>query len=165
MADTVTASDDLLARVIKPHTLEKFDRHSRYCDIFKGVSYSWEGHLGYVELFAGPGLAVVEGIEVEGSPLLAAKSSTFEKLAFVEWDHSLANALEQRLRAAGFGADRALVICGDANDAGVLEKAMNFLPAPGLIYAFIDPEDIKGDWHAIEFLNSRRSAQGSASTY
>jgi len=27
------ASDDLPARLIKPHTLEKFDYHDRYCEI------------------------------------------------------------------------------------------------------------------------------------
>jgi three-Cys-motif partner protein len=42
------------------------------------------------------------------------------------------------------------------NDPAVLEQAMDFLPQPGLTFAFIDPEDINGDWQAIAYLDSRR---------
>src|SRR5439155_880476 len=62
----------------------------------------------------------------------------------------------QRLRDRGMGDDRARVFEGDANDPAVLKLAMDFLPTPGLIFAFVDPEDINGDWSAIEYLAGRR---------
>jgi three-Cys-motif partner protein len=100
---------------------------------------------------------VLDGQEFDGCPLVAAQPDTlFHRLAFVEYDPDLAAALEARLRGRGFGTDRALVLAGDANDRAILERAMNVLPSPGLIFVFIDPEDINGDWETIEYLNSRR---------
>jgi three-Cys-motif partner protein len=152
----VIASDGLPARLIKPHSLEKFDRHRKYCTIFNnGMKSLWVGNRGYLELFAATGLAVVEedGSEVDGCPLLAAQAE-FSRLAFVEFNPTLAAALKQRLRHRGVSADRARVFCGDANDPSVLAEALTFLPDPGLNFVFIDPEDINGDWDAIKFLAS-----------
>lgn len=152
------ASDGLPARLIKPHTREKLDRHGRYCGIFNGgMRKLWPDNRGYLELFAGPGRLIERYEELDGCPLLAARSDPpFNKLAFVEWNRELADALEQRLRARGLDEDRALVVAGDANDPDVLRQAMDFLPAPGLIFCFIDPEDINGHWDAIAFLASLR---------
>jgi hypothetical protein len=53
------ASDGLPARLIKPHTLEKFDYHDRYCGIVAvGMPGSWGGNVGYLELMAGSGIAM-----------------------------------------------------------------------------------------------------------
>jgi len=137
----VIATDGLPARLIKPHSLEKFDRHRKYCTIFNnGMKNLWVGNRGYLELFAATGSAVVEddGSEVDGCPLLAAQSE-FSRLAFVEFNPILAAALEQRLRQRGVNFDRARVFCGDANDPMVLAEALAFLPDPGLNFAFIDP--------------------------
>lgn len=156
-----TASDQLPARVIKPHTLDKHYRHRRYCGIFtSSMKGKWD--LGYLELFAGPGLTILDDgyrldAEEDGCALCAAIPDTlFKRLAFVEYDPRLADALEQRLRARGLGPDRARVFAGDANDISVLKEAMDFLPAPGLIFNFIDPEDINGSWNAVRFLAGRR---------
>ena len=159
--DTEIASDGLPARTIKAHSLEKFDRHGKYCATFNNaMRYLWKDNRGYLELFAGPGLAIDEetGQEVDGCPLIAAsmKQPGFTRLAFVECDPELADALEQRLRRRGIGADQALVIAGDANDHDTIAQAVAFLPNPGLVYAFVDPEDINNEWHALEFLASRR---------
>jgi three-Cys-motif partner protein len=120
----------------------------------------WPGRLGYLELFAGSGLAVERGEELDGCPLIAAAADPgFNRMAFVEQDVELVAALEERLRRRGIGPDRALVLAGDANDPFVLATAAAFLPAPGLIFAFIDPEDINGHWDAIRFvanLSTRR---------
>jgi three-Cys-motif partner protein len=162
VAETVIASDDLPARLIKPQSLDKHYRHAQYCGIFtSSMKDLWPGRLGYLELFAGPGLTILEdargAVEEDGCPLQAAIPSTrFQRLAFVEYNQGLADALEQRIRRRGLGPDRARVFCGDANDVDVLGEAMDFLPAPGLIFTFIDPEDINGSWDAVKFLNSRR---------
>ena len=155
---TPIASDDLPARLIKPHTREKLDRHAQYCGIFNGgMRNAWPDNRGYLELFAGPGRLIEGGEELDGCPLIAAASSpAFTKLAFVEWKPTLAAALDHRLREKGLGEDRALVVAGDANDPKVLGQAMDFLPVPGLIFCFIDPEAINGHWDAIDFLASRR---------
>jgi three-Cys-motif partner protein len=155
----VTASDGLPARLIKPHSLEKFDRHRKYCTIFNnGMKNKWPDNRGYIELFAATGLAVVDEdrSEVDACPLLAAQAA-FHRLAFVEFNPTLAAALEQRFRDRGVNADRARVFCGDANDPRVLHEALAFLPDPGLTFAFMDPEDINGHWDAIRFLGSHRT--------
>jgi hypothetical protein len=152
------ASDGLPARRIKTHTLDKFDRHRKYCTIFnRGMHKLWTGNRGYLELFASSGLAVHDLDEVDACPILAAKCRPpFSRIACVEYNLALADALEQRLRRLGYGPDVARVFAGDANDPAVLAEAMDFLPRPGLNFAFIDPEDLNGDWHAIEYLASLR---------
>jgi hypothetical protein len=60
MIENPVAADGLPARKIKPHTLEKFDRHGQYCAIFtNGMKEQWRepggapgSRLGYLELFA-----------------------------------------------------------------------------------------------------------------
>lgn len=160
MADIRIASDGLPARVIKAHTLEKFDRHRKYCSTFNtGMKNHWPSNRGYLELFAGPGIAIDEDLnkEVDGCPLLAASISNpgFNKLAFVELDPELADALEQRMRARGHGPNVAQVFVGNANDHEVLGRVLAFLPNPGLSFVFIDPEDVNNEWQALAFLAAR----------
>jgi three-Cys-motif partner protein len=150
------ASDGLPARIIKPHTHAKFDRHRRYCSIFNGGMHRlWSENRGYLELFASSGIALDGRDEVDGCPLIAAACEPpFSRMAFVEFNPVLGAALEERLRMRGIGPDRARVFIGDANDPAVLAEAMAFLGTPSLNFAFIDPEDINGSWAAIEFLAS-----------
>ena len=120
----------------------------------------WPNNRGYLELFAGSGLALLDDKEFDGCPLIAALCEPgFTRLAFVEFNPTLYMALEERLLARGIGPDRARVFLGDANDPDVLAEALAFLPAPGLIFAFVDPEDINGRWDAIRFLASSRRDQ------
>ncbi len=141
MSEVIVASDRLPARLIKPHTHEKFYLHRRYCSIFNsGMQKQWPRNRGYLELFAGSGLAydAITGAEHEASPILAAtlNSPGFSRLAFVEYDQELAHALEARLRSRGIADGRARVFAGDANDRYVLARALAFLPDPGLIFVF-----------------------------
>jgi three-Cys-motif partner protein len=156
------ASDGLLARVIRPHTHEKFDRHRQYCSIFNSSMRNyWKDNRGYLELFCSSGIAIDRGVEFDGCPLRAAASDPpFTRMAFVEFNPVLVNALEDRLRARDVAPERAEVFCGDANDVDVLATAMGYLPAPGLIFCFVDPEDINSSWSAIEYLASRYKTHG-----
>jgi hypothetical protein len=125
------ANDGLPAREIKAHTLEKFDRHGKYCGIFnRGMSRYWADNRGYPELFAGSGLVITEaGDEFDGCPLIAANSDPpFHRLVFVEKDPELAAALETRLRSRGVGPERAHVVSGDANDPNVLVALQELAP-------------------------------------
>jgi three-Cys-motif partner protein len=156
------ANDGLPARKIKPHTHEKFDRHRLYCALFnRGMRNMWPNNRGYLELFCSCGIAIDRGAEFDGCPLIAAKSEPpFTRMALVEFNPVLANALEQRLRIRDVDADRAQVFAGDANSIDTLTTAMDYLPAPGLIFCFVDPEDINGSWAAIEYLASRYRTHG-----
>ncbi len=161
MSEVIVASDRLPARLIKPHTHEKFYLHRRYCSIFNsGMQKQWPRNRGYLELFAGSGLAydAITGAEHEASPILAAtlNSPGFSRLAFVEYDQELAHALEARLRSRGIADGRARVFAGDANDRYVLARALAFLPDPGLIFVFADPEDINFWWSSVQILAAAR---------
>jgi hypothetical protein len=104
----VTASDGLPARLIKPHSLEKFDRHRKYCTIFNnGMKNSWPDNRGYLALFAA--------------------QAAFNRLAFVELNPTLAAALERRFLDRGVSADRALVRAADR--AGAVGDARLRRPA------------------------------------
>jgi hypothetical protein len=156
--ETVKAkSDGLAARSVAPHTREKYYLHGQLCGIFNGgMRHHWRHNRGYLELFAGPGLAVDlwygEYEELDGCPLIAAASEPpFAQLVFVEYDVELAAALNVRLEARGH-TDRAVAFADDANDLDVLGRACELLPEPGLTLCFVDPEDINGDWEAIRFL-------------
>src|SRR4051812_354512 len=76
MGELRTASDGLPARVIKAHSLDKFDRHAKYAAIFNNsMRYHWRDNRGYLELLASGGLAIDDetGEEVVASPLRAAE--------------------------------------------------------------------------------------------
>lgn len=153
-----TAGDGLPACRIRPHTHDKFDRHRAYCAIFnRGMYKKWPDNRGYLELFASNGIALDGADEVDGCPMLAAACQPpFSRMALVELNPAYADALERRLCGRGFGEDVARVFCGDANDPAVLAEAMAFLPSSGLTFAFIDPEDINGDWDAVKYLAALR---------
>lgn len=72
----VTASDLLPALSVAEHVKEKEFPIERMCDIFnRGMQRKWDRRY-YIDLFSGPGRCVIRGSgeEVEGSPILAAKS-------------------------------------------------------------------------------------------
>lgn len=81
MTDYIIASDGLPALPVKQHTLEKLNAIGRYIEQFAtsmkptGRATGFRGfqERNYIDLFSGPGLCVIEGIEQEipGSPILA----------------------------------------------------------------------------------------------
>jgi hypothetical protein len=111
MTDIVQASDGLSARVIKSHTLDKFDRHKQR-DLHERHGRQVEragppgSRLGHLELFAGPGIAICDGEEFDGCPLIAATHGTlFAKLANGIWDDSgSAGGARASRTAAGAGS-------------------------------------------------------------
>jgi hypothetical protein len=69
VADLRIASDGLPARVVKAHTREKFDRHRKYCATFNtGMKNHWASNRGYLELFAGLGLAIDDDTDEANPP-------------------------------------------------------------------------------------------------
>ena len=115
----VTASDGLPALSVSEHVKEKEFAIAHMIGIFNnGMQNKWSRRY-YVELFSGPGRCVIKesGEEVDGSPILAAKSKakfTNYFLADISPDHL--KTLEQRIAGLGL-RDRASLLYypGDAD--------------------------------------------------
>jgi three-Cys-motif partner protein len=116
----------------------------------------WDG-LTYVDLFAGPGVCVVEGTgeELRGSPLLALDTAkAFDTVICVEQDDRARDALAQRIRAHGRG-NTAEVLSGDCN--AIIGQVIGRMPHGFLSLVFIDPEGVSGlDADTMRALADRR---------
>jgi three-Cys-motif partner protein len=95
------AADGLLARSVGVWSKEKLRVVGNYMGIFtSSMKGKWKG-LTYVDLFAGPGLCVVEdtGEELRGSPLLALDTKKpFDTILCVEQDDEARDALARIMR-------------------------------------------------------------------
>ena len=96
----VTASDRLPGLSVPEHVKEKEFPIERMCDIFnRGMQKKWDRRY-YVDLFSGPGRCVIRGSgeEVEGSPILAAKSQVpFTDYFFSDKSLPFLEALRKRV--------------------------------------------------------------------
>jgi three-Cys-motif partner protein len=103
----------------------------------------WKG-LTYVDLFAGPGICVIEdtGEELRGSPLLALDTrKPFDKVICVEQDDEARDALDRRIRRHARGAT-AEVLPGDCNE--IINQVISKIPRGFLSLVFVDPEGVSG---------------------
>ena len=100
----ITATDLLPALSVAEHVKEKEFPIERMCDIFnRGMQKKWDRRY-YVDLFSGPGRCVIRGSgeEVEGSPILAAKSQVpFTDYFFSDKNVSSLEALRKRVDNLG----------------------------------------------------------------
>jgi three-Cys-motif partner protein len=112
--------------------------------IFTGsMKDKWEG-LTYVDLFAGPGICVVEdtGEELRGSPLLALDTKKpFDAVLCIEQDDEARDALDRRVRRHARG-NTAEVLSGDCN--AIIGQVISKMPRGFLSLVFIDPEGVSG---------------------
>jgi three-Cys-motif partner protein len=138
------AADGLLARSVGLWSKEKLRVVGNYMGIFTGsMKPKWKG-LTYVDLFAGPGICVVEdtGEELRGSPLLALDTrKPFDTVLCVEQDDEARDTLEQRLRRHARG-NTAEVLPGDCN--AIIGQVISKMPRGFLSLVFIDPEGVSG---------------------
>lgn len=141
---SITASDGLAARLVGRWSKEKLIVVGSYMGIFTGsMKTKWKG-LTYVDLFAGPGICVVEdtGEELLGSPLLALDTTKpFDKIICVEQDAEARDALERRVQRHVRGAT-VEVFPGDCN--AIIDKVIRKMPRGYLSLVFIDPEGVSG---------------------
>ncbi len=102
--DLITVSDGLPALVVSEHVKEKEFAIDRIIAIFNnGMQRKWSRRY-YIDLFAGPGKCFIKGSreEVEGSPVLAAKSKVkFTDYFFVDIDSDCLEALKTRIDGIG----------------------------------------------------------------
>ena len=139
----VAASDGLPALAVSEHVREKEFAIEGMISIFNnGMQNKWNRRY-YIDLFAGPGRCVIKGSgeEVDGSPILAAKS----KVKFTDYflaDNSSVSIEALKKRIDGLGSKELAIFnyyLGDA-DAVVDELAVN-LPEgrTSLGLAVLDP--------------------------
>ena len=102
--DSVTASDGLSALLVSEHVKEKEFAIDRMIAIFtNGMQRKWARRY-YIDLFAGPGRCLIRGSEeeVEGSPILAAKSKVkFTDYFFADKNLHFLEALRKRIDNLG----------------------------------------------------------------
>ncbi len=102
--DLVTASDGLAALEVPEHVREKEFAIERMIAIFtNGMQNKWN-RLYYIDLFAGPGRCLIKGSggEVEGSPILAAKSKVkFTDYFLADNSSDSLEALRKRVDSLG----------------------------------------------------------------
>jgi three-Cys-motif partner protein len=136
------AADGLLARSVGLWSKEKFRVVGNYMGIFTGsMKGKWKG-LTYVDLFAGPGLCVIEGTgeELRGSPLLALDTKKpFDTVLCVEQDGQARDALDRRIRRHERG-NTAEVLPGDCNE--IIGQVISKMPRGFLSLVFVDPEGV-----------------------
>ena len=119
--DFVVASDGLSALSVSDHVREKEFAIKRFIDIFNnGMQRHWSRRY-YIDLFAGPGKCVIKGSgeEIEGSPILAAKSRVkFTDYFLADIDAGSLEALRTRIYGLGLGnQDLFKYYPGDADSA------------------------------------------------
>jgi three-Cys-motif partner protein len=154
----VEQDDGLPTRTVGPWTEQKLWFWNRYLDITTRAMVghpNWKAGLAYVDLFAGPGVCVLEGTgkRIPGSVLLAAHApKPFKVILASEMDSVLANALRQRL-ATTPAASTSEILTGDCNVA--VKDIAKKIPQRALTLAFIDPEALHVRFETIQVLASR----------
>lgn len=161
------AADHLRARVNGAYAEDKLSFLDRYLPPALTVTSKWWPERVYLDLFAGPGLNIVDGTahEYEGAALraLRARSSNksavgFTQALLVNVDPRDADALERRvdaLEARGELAvprERVRIVCANANV--VVQECRKYLPQQrAYVFAFADPESpTQWPWSSVEAL-------------
>jgi three-Cys-motif partner protein len=122
----------------------------------KYLSPIGQGGAAYIDLFGGPGMALVRESEelIFGSPLVALehREAPFTKLIFCDIDEENVNTLRARTDR---DRDRVEIIHGNCNE--VAKQVLALVPEYGLNIALIDPFAPSAlDWATLEKLGERR---------
>lgn len=153
--DLINSSDGQLAIKVGPWAKDKLHYISQYCHIFNvGMRKRWSNRI-YIDLFAGPGICVVEQTneEIPGSPLVALSCDTeFTKCFFNDLRPELIGALQYRVKNRGF--NNAEFFSGDCNS--VVNEILDKLPDNSLDFCFIDPLKWEMKFKSIQKLTKDR---------
>lgn len=159
LCDLIRVDDGLKVRECGPWTEDKLWFWNTYIDITTSSMvghHKWTDGVAYVDLFAGPGICVIKetGKRLPGSPLIAAHApKPFDVMRFVEFDSTLASALEQRLANTAV-ANRCKVLRGDCN--ACISEIVADLPPRALTLAFVDPEGLDVRFETLVTLADKR---------
>lgn len=142
--------DGLPARDSQPYAHEKLHYAGHYMSIFaNGMKNSWPNRA-YMDLMAGPGRCLIDGLQYAGSPLRSIQAPFTHRL-FVESNPELAAALVQRVGPAG------TVITGDCNSPSTIDQIRAQVPARALSLAFVDNVGLTVALSTLERLTKNRS--------
>lgn len=154
----VAAADDgFPAADVGPWAVEKYRRVGMYAEIFStGMKNRWDCRT-YIDLFAGPGHAVIRerGQRVLTSPLLALTvPDPFDKYILCDRDQRFVAALRTRAMALAPAASVEFV-AGDVNESiGEIEAK---IPSHCLTFCFVDPFGIDIHLETIRRLGNGRA--------
>lgn len=140
---SVTASDGLPALEVAAHAKEKEFVIERIVGIFNaGMRNKWDRRY-YIDPFSGPGVCRIRDTltEIDGSPLLAAKSkATFTDYFLGDSDAVCLSALKQRISSLALPEEARVRFYRDDADASVIQMAQHLPPArSSLGLAVFDP--------------------------
>lgn len=136
-------TDGLKLATIKPYAEQKHKLLSYYASLFaKAIRDKWD-QIYYLDLFAGPGKAIVEGTSriVNTSPLLVLDlEDKFDKYIFCDFDSDNVEALRERINR-DYSDMNIHVISGDINDeVNTVIKEMPIQKGNRLLgFCFLDP--------------------------
>lgn len=160
----VQASDGLPALEVGAWTTEKLTFLRKLMGIFnQGMKNLWPNRV-YIDLFAGPGVNVIENTtdEIDGSSLLSLRTQVpFSHYFFNDLNPAFINALRQRadkvINERGLSvAVNVQYLIGDCNDA--VPTIVDSIPQNALILVFIDPWRWEIHFESIEMMTAGQRA-------
>ncbi len=158
--EIVLATDGEIAIKVGPWAREKILYIRNLCEIFNtGMKNRWPVRT-YIDLFAGPGVCVIErkkegktGEEILGSPLVALSCKTpFTHYFFNDVRQEFINAL--RVRATSYGFPNLEYYTQDCNS--IIDNLLLKLPRNSLDFCFIDPLNWEIKFETIRRLTKNR---------
>lgn len=153
--DLVLGTDGLPIREVGVWSKDKHHFLRRYVDVFTtSMKGKWSG-LGYIDIFAGPGMCKIRdtGEEIDGSPLIAlASPKRFDAFFFGDKSKDALAALQTRFLAQNAHVLPKLFV-GDCNiTADTIARALD---PSALHLAFIDPTGLHVHFDTIRKLTAR----------
>ena len=157
--NTTTASDNLVALLVENHTRQKLFYLKRYIDEFATATKDKWPIRNFIDLFAGPGLNVVEGSaqEIDGSPMLAIKTRyPFTGYYVCDAERSFLDTLsmrrEEAIRAGLAQKSHFSPYPGDANEE--TDRILSEIhPTRSINLVVVDPPGAHCHWATIEKLS------------
>lgn len=149
--DLVEGSDGRQSLIVGSWAKEKLYYVKRYCHISAtGMKGRWKYRV-YIDLFSGPGKAIVEDAreEIDGSPLLALQED-FTHYFFNDSNPDAIKALRDRVGGRS-DVEFSNLDCNDAVD-----PIGGQLPQDALVFCFIDPFNWEIHFDSIARLTSGR---------
>ncbi len=153
--DLFVGSDGELVMKVGRWAKDKLFYITRYCNIFNmAMKDKWVVRT-YIDLFAGPGMCLVQETkeEIQGSPLLALNCE-------VPFTHYFFNDVEpdviKSLKARAAFASSATVEYFSKNCNLVVDKLLQKLPSNSLDFCFIDPFNWEISFNSIQKLTEKR---------
>jgi len=153
--DLAVGSDGELVLKVGPWAKDKLFYISRYCYIFNEAMKDKWAIRTYIDLFAGPGICVVEKTkeEISGSPLIALSCKVpFTHYFFNDVQPSVIKSL--KTRTAFLGSATVNYFSRDCNE--IVDELVQKLPSSSLDFCFIDPTNWQINFNSIRKLAEKR---------